>query len=64
MLLVLYFIGVVVFIKDHITWCLLPVKLYGRMNLVITAIKQNQVFMQDTIIASHTCFGGHMDVNY
>ena len=20
-------------------------------------------FMQDTIIASHTCFGGHMDVN-
>ena len=22
-----------------------------------------QGFMQDTIIASHTCFGGHMDVN-
>ena len=23
----------------------------------------NQGFMQDKIIASHTCFGGHMDVN-
>ena len=23
----------------------------------------NQGFMQDNIIASHTCFGGHMDVN-
>ena len=22
-----------------------------------------QGFMQDTIIASHTCFGGHMDAN-
>ena len=22
-----------------------------------------QGFMQDKIIASHTCFGGHMDVN-
>ena len=22
-----------------------------------------QAFMQDQIIASHTCFGGHMDVN-
>ena len=22
-----------------------------------------QGFMQDTIIASHTCFGGHMDIN-
>ena len=22
-----------------------------------------QGFMQDNIIASHTCFGGHMDVN-
>ena len=24
---------------------------------------QGQGFMQDKIIASHTCFGGHMDVN-
>ena len=23
----------------------------------------NQVFMQDQTFASHTCFGGHMDVN-
>ena len=23
----------------------------------------DQGFMQDKIIASHTCFGGHMDVN-
>ena len=23
----------------------------------------HQGFMQDQIIASHTCFGGHMDVN-
>ena len=23
----------------------------------------SQGFMQDKIIASHTCFGGHMDVN-
>ena len=22
-----------------------------------------QGFMQDNIIASHTCFGGHMDIN-
>ena len=26
-------------------------------------ITDNQGFMQDKIIASHTCFGGHMDVN-
>ena len=24
---------------------------------------REQGFMQDKIIASHTCFGGHMDVN-
>ena len=24
--------------------------------------QSNQGFMQDKIIASHTCFGGHMDV--
>ena len=30
------------------------------MFLIITAY---QGFMQDNIIASHTCFGGHMDVN-
>ena len=24
---------------------------------------QKQGFMQDKIIATHTCFGGHMDVN-
>ena len=23
----------------------------------------HQGFMQDTIVASHTCFGGYMDVN-
>ena len=26
-------------------------------------IHSRQGFMQDTIIASHPCFGGHMDVN-
>ena len=25
--------------------------------------KGKQGFMQDNIFASHTCFGGHMDVN-
>ena len=27
-------------------------------------INDTQGFMQDQIIASHTCFGGHMDVNW
>ena len=26
-------------------------------------VSDKQVFMKDTIIASHTCFGGHMEVN-
>ena len=26
-------------------------------------IIDKQGFMQDNIIANHTCFGGHMDVN-
>ena len=28
-----------------------------------TGMGWNQGFMQDKIIASHTCFGGHVDVN-
>ena len=31
-------------------------------NLTV-ALTGGQGFMQDKIIASHTCFGGHMDVN-
>ena len=35
------------------------------MKLVFNhfVIEREQGFMQDKIIASHTCFGGHMDVN-
>ena len=29
----------------------------------VQSIPLDQGFMQDQIIASHTCFGGHMDVN-
>ena len=28
-----------------------------------SCVETKQGFMQDKIIASHTCFGGHMDVN-
>ena len=31
----------------------------GHLLCVLSA----RGFMQDNIIASHTCFGGHMDVN-
>ena len=31
---------------------------------IFKLVAQLQGFMQDKIIASHTCFGGHMDVNY
>ena len=31
-----------------------------KMAVCVTVF---QGFMQDKIIASHTCFGGHMDVN-
>ena len=30
---------------------------------ILHNITSDQGFMQDQIIASHTCFGGHMDVN-
>ena len=29
----------------------------------MTVVHEAQGFMQDKIIASHTCFGGHVDVN-
>ena len=29
----------------------------------VTVLIVVQGFMQDKIIASHTCFGGHMDIN-
>ena len=32
-------------------------------HLIKTTCTANQGFMQDNIIASHTCFDGHMDVN-
>ena len=38
----------------------------GFLEGVFTArykLTSAQGFMQDKIIASHTCFGGHMDVN-
>ena len=31
--------------------------------VVICGLCSGQDFMQDKIITSHTCFGGHMDVN-
>ena len=35
-----------------------------KFNVVYTFhIRYCQGFMQDQIIASHTCFSGHMDVN-
>ena len=37
---------------------------YGsRVILTVVLLVSGQGFMQDKIIASHTCFGGHMDVN-
>ena len=35
------------------------------LNLYVNnyTLTHTQGFMQDKIIASHTCFGGHMDVN-
>ena len=32
-------------------------------NLWTMGVSRDQGFTQDQIIASHTCFGGHMDVN-
>ena len=32
-------------------------------TVIIMPMDQVQGLMQDKIIASHTCFGGHMDVN-
>ena len=32
-------------------------------GLTISVLQALQGFMQDKIIASHTCFDGHMDVN-
>ena len=37
--------------------------LCGGASDGIKVLPQCQGFMQDKIIASHTCFGGHMDVN-
>ena len=33
------------------------------MNFDEMTVTNTQDFMQDTIIACHTCCGGHMDVN-
>ena len=35
---------------------------YNIKSLASARLLARQVFMQDKIIASHTCFGGHMDV--
>ena len=32
-------------------------------TILFIQVLQDQGFMQDQIIASHTCFGGHLDVN-
>ena len=42
-------------------FCLSLKYVNGGWHFVIFTYKQG--FMQDKIIASHTCFGGHMDVN-
>ena len=34
-----------------------------HMSHVSRKLDRMQGFMQDKMIASHTCFGGHMDVN-
>ena len=34
----------------------------GQAKLKVS-LSGNHGFMQDQIIASHTCFGGHMDIN-
>ena len=36
----------------------------GQQCQYTSVIMSMQGFMQDQIIASHTCFGEHMDVNY
>ena len=33
------------------------------MCVYLLSLDTSQGFMQDNIIASHTCFGGHMDVD-
>ena len=33
------------------------------MDMAMFLVQLDMGFMQDKIIASHTCFGGHMDVN-
>ena len=35
----------------------------GNQRTETSGVGGSQGFMQDKIIASHTCFGGHMDVN-
>ena len=37
-------------------------RLYSR-SIDLLLVTCSQGFMQDNMIASHTCFGGHMDVN-
>ena len=36
---------------------------YVKLEICRISLGDFQGFMQDKIIASHTCFGGHMDVN-
>ena len=33
-------------------------------DVITGSVVDRQGFMQDKSIASHTCFGGHMDINY
>ena len=42
--------------------CLVPGWTLDSVLTLVTIVGQ-QGFMQDKIIASHICFGGHMDVN-
>ena len=36
----------------------------GLSASILRQVRLHQGFMQDQIIASHTCFGRHMDVNF
>ena len=35
----------------------------GLVEQIVILFINKQGFMQDKILSSHTCFGGHMDVN-
>ena len=51
---------------SHLSVCPVSCAFLNKENKLILSciiVANHQGFMQDKIIASHTCFGGHMDVN-